>query len=60
MKWLLAIPHFIALFFVGIGAFFVLVFAFFVVLFTGRWPRGAFDFVVGTLRWYYRVSPTTT
>ena len=55
VKWLLAIPHFIALFFVGIGAFFVLVYGFFVVLFTGRWPRGAFDFVVGTLRWYYRV-----
>jgi hypothetical protein len=55
VKWLLAIPHFIALFFVGIGAFFVVVYAFFVVLFTGRWPRGAFDYVVGTLRWYYRV-----
>jgi hypothetical protein len=55
VKWLLAIPHFIALFFVGIGAFFVLVYGFFGVLFTGRWPRGAFDFVVGTLRWYYRV-----
>jgi hypothetical protein len=55
VKWLLAIPHFIALFFVGIAALFVLVYAFFVVLFTGRWPRGAFDFVVGSLRWYYRV-----
>jgi hypothetical protein len=55
VKWLLAIPHFIALFFVGFGAFFALVYAFFVVLFTGRWPRGAFDFVVGTLRWAYRV-----
>jgi hypothetical protein len=55
VKWLLSIPHFIALFFVGIGAFFVLVYAFFVVLFTGRWPRGAFDYVLGTLRWYYRV-----
>jgi hypothetical protein len=55
VKWLLVIPHFIALFFVGIGAFFVLVYAFFVVLFTGRWPRGAFDYVVGTLRWALRV-----
>ncbi len=55
VKWLLVIPHFIALFFVGIAAFFVLVFAFFAVLFTGRWPRGAFDFLVGTLRWSYRV-----
>jgi hypothetical protein len=55
VKWLLVIPHLIALFFVGIAAFFVLVFAFFAVLFTGRWPRGAFDFLVGTLRWSYRV-----
>jgi hypothetical protein len=55
VKWLLSIPHFIVLFFVSIGAFFALVYAFFVVLFTGRWPRGAFDFVVGTLRWYMRV-----
>ena len=55
VKWLLVIPHFIALFFVGIGAFFVGVYGFFAVLFTGRWPRGAFDYLVGTLRWAYRV-----
>ena len=55
VKWLLVIPHFIALFFVGIGAFFVAIYAFFVVLFTGRWPRGAFDYLVGTLRWAFRV-----
>jgi Domain of unknown function (DUF4389) len=55
VKWFLAIPHFIALFFVGIGGFFVLVYGFFVVLFTGHWPRGAFDYVVGALRWAYRV-----
>jgi uncharacterized protein DUF4389 len=56
VKWLLAIPHYIVLFFVGVGAFFVAVFAFFAVLFTGRWPRGAFDYLVGTLRWTYRVT----
>jgi hypothetical protein len=55
VKWLLAIPHYFALFFVGIGAFFVAVFAFFAVLFTGRWPRGAFDYLVGTYRWAYRL-----
>jgi Domain of unknown function (DUF4389) len=55
VKWLLVIPHFIALFFVGIGAFFVGIYAFFAVLFTGRWPRGAFDYLVGTFRWAYRV-----
>jgi Domain of unknown function (DUF4389) len=55
VKWLLSIPHFIVLFFLGIGAFFVAVFAFFAVLFTGRFPRGAFDYLVGTFRWAYRV-----
>ncbi len=55
IKWLLVVPHFIALFFVGIGAFFVAVYGFFAVLFTGRWPRGAFDYLVGTVRWVYRV-----
>ena len=55
VKWLLVIPHFFALFFVGIGAFFVMIWAFFAVLFTGRWPRGAFDYLVGTYRWVYRV-----
>ena len=44
VKWLLVIPHFVVLTFVGIAAFFVGVYAFFAVLFTGRWPRGAFDF----------------
>lgn len=56
IKWLLVIPHFIALFFVAIGAAFVAVYGFFAVLFTGRWPRGAFDFLVGTFRWAYRVA----
>ena len=55
VKWLLVIPHFIVLFFVGIGAFFVLIYGFFAVLFTGRWPRGAFEYLVGTVRWAYRV-----
>jgi hypothetical protein len=56
VKWLLAVPHYFALFFIGIGAFFVLIWAFFAVLFTGRWPRGAFDYMVGTYRWAYRVA----
>jgi Domain of unknown function (DUF4389) len=55
VKWLLVIPHFIVLTFVGIAAFFVGIFAFFAVLFTGRFPRGAFDFIVGAFRWGYRV-----
>ena len=56
VKWLLVIPHLFVLFFVGIAAFFVAIYSFFAVLFTGRWPRGAFDFLVGTLRWAYRVT----
>jgi hypothetical protein len=56
IKWLLVIPHLVVLFFLGIGALFVAIYAFFVVLFTGRWPRGAFEYLVGLYRWGYRVS----
>jgi hypothetical protein len=56
IKWLLVIPHLIALFFVGIGAAVVAFIAFFAVLFTGRWPRWAFDYLVGTFRWAFRVA----
>jgi Domain of unknown function (DUF4389) len=55
VKWILAIPHYIVLLFLGIAAFFVVVFAWFAIIFTGRYPRGAFDFVVGVTRWYNRV-----
>jgi len=55
VKWILAIPHYIVLVFLGIAAFFVVVFAWFAIIFTGRYPRGAFDFVVGVTRWYNRV-----
>ena len=56
VKWLLAIPHYIVLFFLGIASLFVVVFAWFAILFTGRYPRGLFDFVVGVTRWGYRVQ----
>ncbi|HEY1355057.1 MAG TPA: DUF4389 domain-containing protein [Solirubrobacterales bacterium] len=55
VKWLLAIPHYVVLFFLYIGAFFTVVFAWFAILFTGRYPRGAFDFVEGVYRWHNRV-----
>jgi hypothetical protein len=56
VKWLLAIPHFIVLMFLWIAVFFVVIFAWFAILFTGRYPRGAFDFVVGVMRWTWRVN----
>jgi Domain of unknown function (DUF4389) len=55
VKWLLAIPHYIVLFFLGIAAFVAVVIAWFAILFTGRYPRGLFDFVVGVHRWENRV-----
>ncbi len=56
VKWLLAIPHYIVLFFLWIAAFFTVIFAWFAILFTGRYPRGLFDFVVGVGRWTNRVT----
>jgi len=56
VKWLLAFPHYIVLFFLGIAAFVCVIIAWFVILFTGRYPKGLFDFVVGVMRWGLRVS----
>ena len=55
VKWLLAIPHFIVLAFLEIAAFVVVVVAWFAILFTGRYPRGLFDFVAGVIGWHNRV-----
>jgi hypothetical protein len=55
VKWLLAIPHFIVLAFLWIAVFFVVIVAWFAILFTGRYPRGMFDFVEGVVRWGQRV-----
>jgi hypothetical protein len=54
--WLLAIPHYIVLFALGIAAFVVYIIAWFAILFTKRFPRGLFDFTVGVTRWQYRVN----
>ena len=56
VKWLLAIPHYVVLFFLSIAAFVVIVIAWFAILFTGRYPRELFDFVVGVARWHNRVT----
>jgi Domain of unknown function (DUF4389) len=55
VKWLLAIPHYIVLFFLAIAAVVLVIIAWFAILFTGRYPRGLFDFVQGVLRWGNRV-----
>ena len=56
VKWLLAIPHYVVLFFLYIGAILAVIAAWFAILFTGRYPRGLFDYVVGVMRWSNRVS----
>ncbi|HKE97845.1 MAG TPA: DUF4389 domain-containing protein [Actinomycetes bacterium] len=56
VKWLLAIPHYVVLFFLEIGALLVVIIAWFAILFTGRYPRGLFDYVEGVIRWGTRVA----
>ncbi len=55
MKWLLALPHYLVLILLFIAAVFAVLFAWVAILFTGRYPRGLFDFVEGVLRWQNRV-----
>ena len=56
VKWLLGIPHYIILAFLGAAAVVVWVIALFAILFTGKFPKGMFDFNVGVLRWCWRVE----
>lgn len=56
VKWLLAVPHYVVLFFLGLGAIGAVVIAWFAILFTGRYPRVLFDYVVGVGRWGLRVQ----
>jgi hypothetical protein len=56
VKWFLAIPHYIVLLFLSIAAIVCVIIAWFAILFTGRYPRGLFDFLVGVGRWANRVT----
>jgi hypothetical protein len=58
-QWFLAIPHFIVLYFLAIGAYIGLVIAFFAILFTGQYPPAVFNFLVGVMRWSTRVIAYT-
>ena len=55
VKWFLAIPHDVVLFFLYIGAVVAVIAAWFAILFTGRYPRALFDYVEGVIRWHNRV-----
>ncbi|TME84354.1 MAG: DUF4389 domain-containing protein [Chloroflexi bacterium] len=55
VKWFLAIPHYVVLFFLGIGALVAVIVAWFAIIFTGRYPQNLFRFVVGVIRWSNRV-----
>jgi hypothetical protein len=55
VKWFLAIPHYIVLFFLHIALVVVVILAWFAILFTGHYPRSMFDFVEGVIRWDNRV-----
>ena len=56
VKWFLAIPHYIVLAFLSLAALVCVILAWFAILFTGRYPRGLFDFVLGVMRWGNRVT----
>ena len=56
VKWFLAIPHYVVLFFLMIGAVIAIVIAWFAILITGRYPQPLFNYVVGVARWSLRVS----
>jgi uncharacterized membrane protein HdeD (DUF308 family) len=55
VKWFLAIPHYVVLFFLYVAAVVLVIVVWFAILFTGRYPRGIFDYLEGVIRWHNRV-----
>ncbi len=55
-KWLLLIPHYIAIVFLSAAFVIVTIIAWFAIVFTGRYPRSLFDFNLGVLRWNWRIN----
>jgi hypothetical protein len=56
VKWVLAIPHYLVLALLCVGAVLAVLGAWLAILFTGSYPRRLFDYVVGVLRWWLRVA----
>jgi hypothetical protein len=56
VKLLLIVPHIIVLCFLGFVSCFLTLYAFFSILFSGKYPKGVFDFNVGVMRWGWRVG----
>lgn len=50
------IPHAFSLLFLMLGASFVRMIAFWAVLITGKYPKGMHDYMVGVMRWQFRVN----
>jgi hypothetical protein len=55
VKWFLAIPHYVVLFFLDVAAVVAVMVTWFAILFTGQYPKGIFDFVEGVILWNNRV-----
>ena len=56
IKAVAVIPHIIAITFLGMIAYVLVIIGYLVVIFTGKYPRGLFDFQVGVMRWNFRIN----
>jgi len=55
-KWVLAVPHYVAMFMLAVASVFVILFGLVAVVFTGSYPARARDFLVGVYRYGLRVQ----